>query len=150
MSGQERSRRLFIAIEANHTRLWLTRLLSSHWTITTWDPATALTRAVRASGADVVLLGVRRRHAHRALAAARGIRTEGKHPPRVGLVDPRGALRDGPAAAARGDIDGLMVGKPDDEGAQDWVDAVAAGGRPILTQPTGGLIDRLRSALARQ
>jgi len=144
-AGPDISRRLLIAVEANHTRLKLADQLKESWQIVPWDPESQPIRTVRAHGPAVVLLGVRRRNPRQTLDMARSIKTDGKHPPRVALIDPHGTLTDGATSVQQGWVDGLLVGPASEDTVRQWVNQVARGEAPVIgaDRPSTGVAGRI-------
>ena len=70
-------------------------------------------RALRAHRPDVVLVALRRRDRRETLALARSLKTDGRQPPLVGLIDPSGVLSDPSSACERAEADGCLQGPVD-------------------------------------
>lgn len=67
-------------------------------------------RTLRAMRPEVVLVAVRRRDRRQTLALARSLKTDGRSPPLLGLIDPGGVLGDPRAACERTEADGCLQG----------------------------------------
>jgi hypothetical protein len=73
-------------------------------------------RTLRAHRPEVVLVAVRRRDRRQTLALARSLKTDGRSPPLLGLIDPGGVLSDPKAACERAEADGCLQGPVDEPG----------------------------------
>jgi len=107
------SRTVLIHAEAAHIRLQMFDMLRGVARVL--PGGSSPIRALRAQRPDVVLVAVRRRDRQQCLALARNIKTDGRQPPLVGLVDPEGALSDPSTACERSASDGCVSGPLDAE-----------------------------------
>jgi len=101
-------------------------------------------RTLRASRAEVVLVALRRRDRRQTLSLARRIKTDGRQPPLVGLIDPAGVLSDPTTACERTVADGCLQGPIDAEGLAELLAGLSAAGPTIVGKaPEGwGLLRR--------
>jgi hypothetical protein len=91
-------------------------------------------RTLRASRPDVVLVAVRRRDRQRSLTLARSLRTDGRQPPLVGLVDPGSVLADPQQAMVQVDAGGCLVGRVDRDRIRALLSALRGGERLVLRE----------------
>jgi hypothetical protein len=68
-------------------------------------------RTLRAHKPDVLLIAVRRRDRGASLSLAQRLKTDGRSPPLLGLIDPRCVLSDPIAACTRAQADGCLQGE---------------------------------------
>ncbi len=96
---------------AVHVRLQLVDGLREFATVvpTGADPI----RDLRSHRPDVVLVALRRRDRRQKIALARSLKTDGRQPPLLGLIDPGGVLSDPEVACERAQADGCLVGALD-------------------------------------
>ncbi len=130
------SRAVLVVAHATHMRLSLVDGLRGHAEVTSSgdDPL----RYLRANRVDVVLVALRRRDRRQTLALARRIKTDGRQPPLVGLIDPNGLLSD-PAQACRDThADGCLQGPIDGPGLIALLDGLASPTPSVIGQAPGG------------
>ena len=95
-------------------------------------------KALRASRADVVLVALRRRDRRPTLALARRIKTDGRQPPLVALIDPSGVLSDPALACERTEADGCLQGPIDAAGLSELLAGLCVAGATVVGEAPGG------------
>jgi hypothetical protein len=108
------SRTVMVHAAAAHVRLQLVDSLRDLAQVVPAGPDPL--RTLRAVRPDVVLVAVRRRDRRQGLALARSMKTDGRQPPLLGLIDPGGVLSDPLSACQRAQADGCLVGSVDSAG----------------------------------
>ena len=135
------SRVVLVHAQAAHVRLQLMDALRDLAEVL--PAGTDPIRTLRASRPDVVLVAVRRRDRRQTLSLARSIKTDGRQPPLVGLIDPGGVLADPQVACERTDADGCLVGTLDSDTLRQLLEGLESAERVIVGSGTRrGLLGR--------
>ena len=117
-------KRAVIAERAAHRRLRIVNALRDTHHVEAVEILDGIVRKVRSVRPDLVLIGVGRR-VQVSTRFAHQVKTDGAHPPLVGLMDWDGRLTD-PRATARGAlVDGVFMGAPSPESLQKFAAELA-------------------------
>ena len=130
------SRTVLVVAQATHTRLSIVDGLRGHAEVLSSgdDPL----RDLRSNRVDVVLVALRRRDRRRTLALARQIKTDGRQPPLLGLVDPNGLLSDPVQVCRDTAADGCLQGTVDGPSLQALLQDLASPSPTVIGDSPGG------------
>jgi DNA-binding NarL/FixJ family response regulator len=103
-------------------------------------------RKARTEGPEVVLLSVEPGGIERTLRAVRVLKGE-LEPPTVGVLNLEHARLKAVEVMEGCGADGYLLGRPDWETFEGWLDALYRGERPVIALPKPGLLDRLTRKL---
>ena len=117
---------------------WLDALRDSH-VIDVVQPGELPVRRVRSVRPDAVLLSTASGSLEETLRWCRIIKTDSAHPPVVGVIDPRGRIRDRDRAMKSSMIDGLFRGLGPMDERRRFVDELLSGeGGLVIEHPVIG------------
>lgn len=125
-------------------RLKAVAALRGSFEVTTLDAGEEIVRGVRRLRPDLVLLAMPRARMNEALRSCRTVKTDGGHPPIVGLVDRWRRVTDADNTLAACKADGYLGGKAEADDFLAFALSLDAGERPVyLLEAELGLLGRI-------
>lgn len=134
--------RAVIVERAAHRRLRMVDALRGVYQVESIEMLDGFVRQVRSIRPEFVLVGVGRR-VQQSTRAAHQIKTDGAHPPLVGLMDWDGRLTDPRSAAKDVLADGVFSGEPTGKDLQLFLASLGQEEIVLMGTPSPRLLDRI-------
>ena len=134
--------RAVIVERAAHRRLRMVDALRGEYQVESIEMLDGFVRAVRAIRPEFVLVGIGRR-VQRSTRAAHQIKTDGAHPPLVGLMDWDGRLADPCSTAKEVLADGVFSGEAAAEDLQVFLSSLGQEEIVLMGVRTPSFLDRI-------